>query len=193
MTEKPKVSGSLAQKELAKAEQQFENFESQIKEMTLDRMNTAPITETPPQVLTSQADREKQKEIYLKPERTIGCRDKFNENFRKEYEFDKQYVQFEAEHKEIIGEAIDIWTKPFAGIPAEFWKVPTNKAVWGPRYLAEQIKRKRYHRLIMQEKVTQVDGMGQYYGNMVADSTIQRIDARPVSSNKSFFMGAKTF
>jgi len=58
--------------------------------------------------------------------------------------FQKEYVQFIAENKEIIGETIEIWTRPFGGMPAEFWKVPVNKPVWGPRYLAEQIKRCYY-------------------------------------------------
>jgi hypothetical protein len=40
---------------------------------------------------------------------------------------------------------------------------------------------------------TGADGNGQYYGTMVADTTVQRLDAIPVSSSKSIFMGAKSF
>lgn len=194
MVEKPKASTSLAQKELDKAEKHFEKFDNEIKSMTMDRMNAAPKEETEPQTKLSAKEIEKSKDIYLKPKRTIGCRDKFNEEYRKEYEFQKEYVHFIAENNEIIGETLDFWTRPFAGMPAEEWEVPVNKPVWAPRYVAEQIKRKYYHRLTMREnQVTGADGMGQYYGTMAVDTTIQRLDARPVSSRKSVFMGASGF
>lgn len=194
MLEKPTPKTSLAEKELDKAQKQFEQFDNQVKEMTFDRMNMAPKNEVEPQTKMSSQEISKAREIYLKPDRTIGCRDKFNEDYRKDYEFAKEYVQFTAENKEIIGEMIEMWTRPFAGMPAEFWKVPVNKPVWGPRYLAEQLKKCSYHRLIMQEnKSVGGDYAGQYYGNMVADTTIQRLDAIPVSSRKSVFMGAHSF
>jgi len=186
----PKVTSS-GQQELEKCEKQFENFDNQIKDMTLDRMNTAPKLEVEPQTLMSQNEIDKNNSNYLKPFKSIGSREKFNENYRKEYEHAKEYVNFTAENKEIIGETIEIWTKPFAGMPAEYWKVPCNKPLWGPRYLAEQIKRAYYHRLTMNQHVgTGADGMGQYYGAMAVDSIVQRLDAIPVSNRKSIFMGA---
>jgi len=161
--------------------------------MTMDRMNAAPKQETEGQTKMSQVDIAKSKDIYLKPKKSIGSKEKFNEDYRKEYEFQKEYVQFIAENNEIIGETIDLWTKPFAGMPAEEWDVPTNKPVWGPRYLAEQIKRAFYHRMTMENKVIENNGVGQMYGQMAVDTTIQRLDARPVSSRKSVFMGAASF
>jgi hypothetical protein len=193
MTAKPKVN-SDSQKELDKVEKQFEAFDDNVKSLTLDRMNTAPKLDLEPQTKLSSSQIEKSKDIYLKPETSIGTRDRFNEKFRDQYNFDKEYVQFIAENYEITGETIDIWTRPYGGMPAEYWKVPCNKPVWGPRYLAEQIKRKCYHRLIMQQNtISSSDGMGSYYGNMVADTTVQRLDARPVSTRKSVFMGASGF
>ena len=125
----------------------------------------------------------------------IKSKDKFNEKFRESYNFQKEFVCFEAENHEIIGEEIDIWTRPFGGMAAEEWKVPVNIPVWGPRYLAEQIKRKSYHRLVMKEnQITGSDQKGhQYFGSMAADSTIQRLDARPVSQRKSVFISDKGF
>jgi len=191
MTEKPKLTGN---KELDKAQDQFEAFDKNIKDLTLDRMNMAPKQEVEPQTKLSSNEIAKSKEIYLKPKRTIGSKEKFNEDYRKDYEFDKEYVNFIAENKEIIGETIDLWTKPYAGLPAEWWEVPVNKPVWGPRYLAERIKGCRYHRLVMQQNVsTGGDGYGQYYGSMAVDTSVQRLDAMPVSSRKSIFMGAKSF
>lgn len=194
MTDKPKTTSSFAQKELDRAEKQFEKFEEEVKSLTQDRMNAAPKEESEPQTKMSQSEIAKSKEIYLKPERTFMCKAKFNEKFRDSYNFDKEYVQFIAENKEIIGEAIEIWTKPYAGVACEFWRVPVNKPVWGPRYLAEQIKSRIYHRLKMdQTMVSSADGLGQYFGSMVVDVATQRLDAVPVSSRKSVFMGASSF
>lgn len=186
---KPKLNNSSAQKELDKAEAQFEAFDEQVKEMTLDRLNATPKNENVPMARMSSNELSKKPDIYLKPERTIGCKEKFNEKFRSDYDRLRKYVQFIAYNKELIGEAIEIWTRPFPGMAAEYWKIPTGKPVWGPCYLAEQIKRKFYHRLVMQETSLAGDGMGQYYGSLAADTTIQRLDAEPVSSRKSIFMG----
>lgn len=193
MAQKPNMN-SESEKELAKVEKQFDAYKESIDELTLDRMNMAPKKEVEPQAKLSQQDIAKANDIYLKPFKTISGRDKFNEAFRKDYEFEKEYVQFVAQNNEIIGENIELWTKPFSGIPAEFWKVPVGKAVYGPRYLAERIKGSTYHRLSMQQNnVTSSDGMGQYYGSMTVDTTIQRLDALPVSGKKSVFMNASGF
>lgn len=191
---KPKANSGFAQQELDKAEKQFEDFDSNIKQMTMDRMNQAPKQDIEPQTKLSGRDISNSKDIYLKPYKTIGCRDKFNEDYRSQYNYDKEYVQFIAENKEIIGEEIDIWTRPYGGMPAEEWKVPVNKPVWGPRYLAEQIKRKSYSRLVMQQNnINSSDKHGSYYGTMSVDTKIQRLDAVPVSTRKSIFMGANSF
>ncbi len=188
---RPKSVNSLAEKELDKAEAQLNAFESNVNEMTLDRMNAAPKEEVEPQTKISQRDLEKSKDIYLKPIRSIGSREKFNEDYREKYNFAKEYVYFTAENKEIIGETIDMWTKPFAGMPAEEWKVPVNTPIWAPRYVAEQIKKCSYHQLSMNESVaTGSSAQGQFFGHMVVDKVVQRLDAHPTSRNKSIFMGS---
>lgn len=194
MREKPTPRSSLGDKELDKAEAQFDAFEQNIKDLTLDRMNEAPQAEIEPQTKLSQNELNRAKEIYLKPKVTVGCREKFNEKFRDAYTFDKEYVNFIAENKEIIGESIDLWTKPYAGVPAEEWIVPVNKPVWGPRYLAEQIRRCTYHKLIMNENRTiGADSMGTYQGEMVVDQIVPRLTAEPVIKSRSVFMGSNTF
>lgn len=191
MAEKPK---SANQKEIDKLEKQFDDFDQNVKEMTLDRMNMTPKEEKEPQTKLSQNEIEKTKDVYLKPFRAIGSKEKFNEKFREEYSYRTEYVKFIAENKEILGETIELWTKPFAGMPAEFWKVPCGKPIWGPRHLAERIAGCKYHRLVMQQNVSMgADGMGQYYGAMAVDTTVQRLDAIPVSERKSIFMGNKGF
>lgn len=193
MSKEPKIN-SAGERELVKVEKQFKEYSENIEQLTLDRMNTAPKLDQEEQTKISQQDLSKKNDVYLKPHRTISVTDKFNEDYRSQWNFDKEYVQFIAENNEIIGEDIDIWTKPYAGIPCEWWKVPVNKPVWAPRYLAEQIKRCSYHRLSMKQSVTTgSDQHGQYYGSMVADNIVQRLDARPVSSRRSVFMGASNF
>lgn len=191
MVEKPKAQNSASAKELENCEKQFDKFDKDIKEMTLDRMNMAPKEDVEPKTKLATSEIEKSKDLYLKPMKSIGSREKFNENYREEYNFAKEYVRFIPENKEIGGETIELWTKPFAGMPAEYWMIPVGKPVWGPRYLAERLTGCKYHRLTMQQNVsTGADGMGQYYGAMAVDTTIQRLDAVPVSTRKSIFIGA---
>lgn len=192
--ERKKTPKSSSLNELDKAKQQFDKFDDNVKQMTMDRMNVAPKEEVEPQTKLSSREIANKTDIYLKSKRKIEDRQKFNESFRDEWNFQKEYVHFIAEHKELIGENIELWTHPYGGVGAEYWEVPTNKPVWGPRYLAEQIKRKCYHRLTMQQNnVTGADSMGQYFGTLAVDTTVQRLDANPVSSRKSVFMGSNNF
>jgi len=181
--------------EIDKAEKQFDHFEKQIKDLTLDRMNSVPKEEVEPQTKLSQSEIEKSKEIYLKPQRAIASKEKFNEKFREDYNYSKEYVHFIAENKEVIGENIEMWTKPFPGMPAEFWNIPTNKPIWAPRYVPEQITKAKYHRLRTENnRYTAQDQNGEYYGTLVVDNIIQRLDAIPArSERKSLFMGKEDF
>lgn len=188
---KPKVSNSASAKEMDKIDSQMKAFDENIKEMTLDRMNEAPMIEVEPQTKIAQSDRDKMKEFVLKPEKTIGCADKFNEKFRKDYEFAKEMVHFECENHEIIGESIEMWTKPFPGVPAQFWKIPVNKPVWGPRFVAEQISRKYHHRFICEENTAVgYNQAGTMTGAMIVDKKIPRLSARPIQQRKSIFTGS---
>lgn len=191
MTEKPTVSNSSSQKEIDKVEKKFDQFKEEINNLTLDRMNEAKKEETEPQ--TKISSKEKSNVIFLKPKRQFNAKEKFNEKFRNEYNFACERVNFIAENIEIIGETLDFWTKPFAGMPTEEWEVPVNKPVNAPRYVAEQIKRCTYHRLVMQDKPVSADGMGTYYGTMIADVVKQRLDAHPINDKKSVFVGASGF
>jgi len=181
------------QQELQKIDQQFQAHEASVKSMTLDKTNEVPLQEVDPQIKLSQREIEKSKQIYLKPKRSISCRDKFNEAYRDEYNFRKEHVQFIAENRELKGDMIELWTRPYGGLSAEFWEIPSNVPVWGPRYLAEQIRRKTYTRFVMTMASTAQDGMGQYYGSMAAETKIARLTAEPVTNQKSIFMGAVGF
>lgn len=193
MAERPKIQSSLAEKELQKCDEQFQAFDENVKSLTMDRMNQATKLEQEPIHKIAQSDIAKSKDIYLKPKHSISSREKFNEDYREEYNFAKEYVLFIAEHREIIGEHIEMWTKPFPGLPAEFWQVPTGKPIHAPRYVAERIKGCSYRRLVMQDQVTQNHGMGQFYGQLAVDTQVQRLDALPATKQKSIFMGAGSF
>ncbi|HEY3526733.1 MAG TPA: hypothetical protein VGK47_11085 [Nitrososphaeraceae archaeon] len=194
MTEKPKPRSGLAEKELDKAQEQFEAFDQNIKELTQDNMNRAPILEQEPQTKLSQREIANSKDIYLKPKRSIASKERFNEKFREAYLYDKQFVNFIAENKEIIGESINLWTKPYAGLDAEYWEVPVNKPVYGPRYLAEQIRKCTYHQLTMNEQeVVARDSSVEYCGRMVADKTVSRLTAEPVTKSRSVFVSSDIF
>jgi len=185
---KPKVN-SAGERELDKCAEEFKVFDAQVKEMTMDRMNLVPRIESEGQTKIAQSDLAKAKEFILKPSNFIASREKFNEKFRKEYDYDKQYISFIAENIEIRGEIIELWCKPYPGCPAEFYKVPVNIVLSGPRYVYEQLKRKFHHKLTMQESsYTGGDHTGQYYGKMAVDTTVQRLDARMVDSRKSISM-----
>lgn len=194
MAKRPDVNFE-GERALQQVENEINEFSSSVSTLSLEKMNEAPKLEVEPQTKISKKEIEEKSRTYLKPKTTIsrGPGSKFNEKFRQDFEFAKEYVCFIAENAEIIGESIDIWTAPFAGYPAEEWIVPVNTPVWGPRYLAEQIKNCKYHKLIMQEnKVYGGDHMGQYYGAMAAEKTVQRLDAHPVDTNrKSVFMGER--
>jgi hypothetical protein len=188
-----KITPKVVKSEIERAGEQFDKFDANVKELTLDRMNEAPKLETEGTKI-SQKELSNSKEIYLKPERYIEPKEKFNEKFRKAYEFAKEYVRFIASNNELRDSPIEMWTKNFAGINCEFWRVPVNKPVWGPRYLAEQIRKCSYHRLRMDEgRPTEETQVGTIVGAMVADCTINRLDATPAAETKSIFMGASSF
>jgi len=194
MAPKPKASSSFAERELEKVEKQFDEFDKQVKEVSADRALNAPEQTSSVQTQMSQNQIAASKDRYLTPKKKISSPEKFNEKFREAWNFSKEFVHFIAENKECIGESIDLWTKPFAGVPAEEWLVPCNTPVWGPRYLAEQIKRKYYNRLVMNEtREASIDGTGTYYGTLVKDTTVNRLDCHPVTKQRSVFMGTTNF
>lgn len=197
MARPPRVN-SEGQNELEKAKEQIDAFSDQIQSLNLDTLQSAKKEEVEPQTKLSQNEIARSRHIYLKPARTISSREKFNEGFRDEYNFAKEVVHFIAENKEIIGETIELWTKPYPGLPAEFWQVPTNKPVWGPRYLAERIRGCQYRVLKMDESDSEKntsgrDAIATYKGVITVDRQVSRLSAEPVIERKSVFLGASDF
>lgn len=189
-SKRPKVD-SEGQKELKRLEEKFDQFQKNVEALRVTNDESVPTAESESPLQKSQQELKYENGEYLKPKRTISSREKFNEKYRSDYDFKKEYVNFMAENKEIIGETIEMWTKAFPGTAAEFWQVPVNKPVWAPRYVAEQIKGAQYSVFVMDDNTVYDRGhVGdvdlQYHGALVRKKTEHRLDAHPVSSKKSF-------
>lgn len=177
MADKPK---SLS-KELERADEQFKAFDDQVKSLTVDEVAKATLHETEPQTKLSDREANKMDAPVIKPSRTMSCKNKFNERFRAEYEEDRQLVKCIAENNEVKGETIELWTKFYPGVPAEFWQVPVGKPVYLPKYVAKRLSECEYHRFVMEDSInTGTDGMGTYHGALAVKETRRRLDCRPV-------------
>jgi len=64
MTEEKKPKPKVADSELEKLTEQFDNFDNNIQKMTLDRMNQAPVKEVEPQTKLSQSEIEKSLTVF---------------------------------------------------------------------------------------------------------------------------------
>jgi len=191
---RPKMKTSEAEKELDKIAESSKDFENQLKEINLDTLSAAPKKDVEPIHKIAQTDIEKSNVLYLKANRSFQANEKFNEKYRQDYIEAKEYVKFIAENRECIGEAITLWVKPFAGVPCEEWIVPVGKPLWAPRYVAERLKGCTYRELKMDEsKPVGTNQFGTMTGQLIVESTKNRLDALPVSNRKSIFMGASNF
>lgn len=181
MADKPKVN-SEGQKELEKVEAQFDQFERQM--MALSGVDLGAPIETEAQTKLSTKEQNASDVPYIKPNRTIGSKEPFNEKFRAQYDYAKQYVRCIAENNEIKGEQIEVWSKPFPGVPCEFWKVPVNKPVMIPRYLAAQLSTRVYNKYSMEDRMRGIgsDGGHQFYTGMIAKESVRRLDCRPTGN-----------
>lgn len=190
MAAKPNVSSPEAQKELDRVEQQFEKQEQDLKNVMSERPTAS--SENYPEHRISQKEIEKSSDVYLKPKRSIPSREKFNERFRESYNRDKEYVHYTVQHEEIKGETVELWTKPYPGLPAEEWAIPSGKPVWIPRYVAKKLEEGCvYHRLRTEDRPTKSEGGMTYYGSMVVDDLIYRISARPVPTHRVIPVGSR--
>ena len=196
---RPRKYNTEAERDLENIDEQINQFSESISDINLESVRDAPVKEVEHRI--SQKEQIKSKVIRLTPKKVIWAPPvkvgdkfvpiKFNEDFRKQWEFDKQYVEFIAFNNEIGGESITLWTKKYPGTPSEEWVVPVGVKVAGPRYLAEQIKNSTYHSYQMEKSTTRGDVNGTtFHGSMVACNTVQRLDAMPVTTSRSVFMGA---
>jgi len=184
------------QKELDKVENQLSDMEGQRQSLNYDERLSAPKKEVEPQTKIAQSDMDKIDVIYLKPRRsyppapnpkTGKVEEKFNERFRAHYEYMSQRVDFTAENYEVIGEAPVLWTKPFPGVNAEEWVIPTNKPVNAPRYVKERLENCGYTVFKSSQSKISQDGVN-YDGYMEIQERKNRLDARENSRKRVISM-----
>lgn len=149
--EKPKVQSPELKKEIDKLDTSLNAMHTEAKQdndVSFIQTHNYDLEEQ-----TKKSSRELSKEniIHLTPSKWLADGQKFNEAFRKDWEFAKMRVNFIAEHREMKGERVELWTHEFGGVGAEFWRVPVNCVVNGPRYLAEQMHKNGYKSKVMDE------------------------------------------
>jgi hypothetical protein len=178
-------------KQLESIERQINQQEDQIKSLTLDETNKSPVLEQESSMQLSQKELAKKPDVYIKPTRTLapGRKEKFLDAWKSEYESRKQYVEYTVENNEVIGEDVTLWSKPYPGLPMEEWVLPTNKPIWIPKYVAEQVQNCRYHKFIMDKTPVNTTGEATYYGAMQVKNTVNRLDAKVVDKRPRVFMG----
>ena len=195
MARKPNVNAE-GQVELEKTGEQIEGMEAKAKSINLDQTILATRKETEPQTKIAQSDSQKMPEIYLKPKRTYppgvhpktGAVEQFNEKFRAEYNFQKEYVEFIAENNEVIGESINLWIKKFPGTNLEEWVIPVNKPVWAPRMVKERIEECGYTVFRATQTLKSEEGIN-YNGYLEIQERKNRLNAREAPRQKKLYMG----
>ena len=182
------------EKEIVKLNAKFEEYEKKIEALTLENTRLAKDKDEDNITRLSQREIAKSPDIYVKPKKTLmAVGEKFNEKYREEYNYKKQYVRVIAEHRECPGDTIEIWTKRFAGTPAEFWEIPTGKPVFIPRYVAEELADRKYNKIKMDgDSRDDRNRSGSYgeieqYGMPTVEEKIKRITAYSASTNATIF------
>lgn len=191
--QKPELSSGMGQRELDRAEAQMNTFTENLKDLSENQFkHHAPTLNTDQQTYLSSNEIKKSIDIHIKPSKSIGCRNKFNEDYRSQYEYMKEYVHIIAEHRELRGQTIELWTKFWPGVAAEYWEVPVNKPIWVPRYVSNRIKECGYHTFAMDEtRQTERNGMGTMFGAMIVTNYTQRLDVHEVTDRHSISMKPK--
>lgn len=166
---KPRVN-SESEKELARADEQFQAFNENVKAMATQDKSNLPVVQEEPQTKLSTREIRKSTDYYLKPKKTLFAPgQKFNTAFTEQWNYLKEYVRFIVENKEASGEWLyDVGTRRFGGLPYEVWDIPVNKPVWGPRHLAEQLRAKVYDRFVMEVDESRKDAQHVTFCNKTA-------------------------
>lgn len=185
---RPKVNAE-GQKELSVVENQIKDIQEKNQSLDYDQRLAAPKNEIEQQTKIAQSEIDKLPEIYLKPKRSFPPREKFNEKFRDEYNYQREYIQFIAENYEVIGESVDFWIKKFPGTPCEEWVLPVNKPVWAPRYVKERLEECGYTVFKASQSLKTQEGIN-YEGYLEIQERKNRLNARDISKKKNIYMGS---
>ena len=179
---KPNVTNGPVQKEIDRLDAEFKAKSEQMSNLTQEEINKAPLKEVEPQTKLSQAQIKELDAPKIVPSRTKKA------NGKKKPEQDSlrkrawEYIKVICENNEIFQEPLKFWYKPMiGGEDCHYWEIPVGRPVYIPRHVAEHIRSRKYHRLVMQEEMTvEHTQFGEMRGKMVATETRQRLDCRVV-------------
>lgn len=187
---RPRVD-TQGQAQLTAVEENLNATIAQAKEVNpIEARHFAPKLEREEQ--TKLSSQELRKNIMvLKPVKVLfAVGQKFDEKFRDSYNYDKEYVDFVYEHQEEKGAPLEMWTKPYPGVPAEMWIIPANKSVSAPRYVQKQIDQMNYiTRKYVDKAQVGSDFAGSYHGALEVENVVDRATTREVSKKVNVFMG----
>lgn len=178
-------------KEIESINKQMDSVQKDLSSLTPDRLSLAPLTETTPQTLMSSRQVQMLDPRYIKPSRsqTPNGKPKASQNALRDKAW--EYVNCMVENKEVPGETACFWLKPpISGEFCYYWEVPVNIPVQLPRFVADHLSKRYYHRMRMEDRpVTHQGFVSESSGAIIITETKNRIDCRPVSQNLNFAMG----
>lgn len=175
---KPKLASGFAQKEVDRLDSEFQAKSEQMSKLTQDDMAQAPVKAMEPQTQMSKKQILSADAPMITPTQSYPSKKKKNpaqDALRRE---GWEYIRCVCENNEIKGEQLEFWLKPaWDGEDCNFWVIPVNRPVMIPRHVALHIRSRKYHRLMMDEKITiENTGFGEMKGQMVATHTMQRLN-----------------
>jgi hypothetical protein len=162
---------------------QSNEFSKELSKLNIDATSSLKTEETENQTKLSKREIKREQLPKITYIKSIASQEKFNERFRDEWKYAWEYVSCIVENKEVPGEQVEFWMKDYPGEDATFWRVPVNKPILLPRFVAQHLSARAYAQLSMDPGETREIGDGvQQYGFPVYKSMKKRIDCIPVSS-----------
>lgn len=136
----------------AKGLENVEKLSEQMSSLTQEEIKKAPMANEEPVMLLSKEEIAAYDAPVIQPSRSFPTKSKPNPKEAKERRRGWEYVKCIAENLEIINEKIEFWHNKFLGDPCYFWEVPVNKPIYLPRFIAEHLSTRHYHRFTMADR-----------------------------------------
>lgn len=155
---KPQLSSGKAQQEIDRVEAQLDAAKEAIDNLSIDKIESeAPQAEELEQQTKISKKQEREYDApVIKPfssEPSPGMRNpKFQEVIKrcaKKTAKAKELVRVIVENNEVIGETVEAWIGTLPGEPVTRWIVPVNMPIYIPRFVAEHLASRKYHRIKM--------------------------------------------
>jgi len=117
------------------------NLHSEMNNLTQDEIVRHASSPVEPEV---QVETLKQKALrtgalWIEPKRKMPCLGTLPEKWKKDREYDWEYVQGIYENQIIDGEPESFWFVKWPGDPDCLWEVPCNRPVYVPRMIAHHL------------------------------------------------------